>query len=137
MAGLSPTQRTLRLLRQQGRIAAVVEKYVQIPPSKKHPKGFGFRKDLFGFIDVISLDPEYGVIAIQSCGQSFKQHIDKIMDSECTENAIEWLKDGKCECGNQLTHIEVYGWRKLKLKRGGKAMKWQPRIQKITLEDLG
>ena len=124
MKGLSPTQRTLRALRDQGRIVDVCEKW-QIAP---HLPGGGFRKDLFGFIDLIVLDPEQGIVAIQSCGQAFKAHLDKIMDSEVTEFVIEWLK-----CGGK---IELWGWRRVKLKRGGKAVRWRPRIQTITLEDF-
>ena len=122
--GISPTQRTMRALRDQGRIVDVCERWIVNP---KHPGG-GFRKDLFGFIDLIVLDPEQGIVAIQSCGQSFAEHLRKITDSECTEYVIEWLK-----CGGRL---ELWGWRKLKLKRGGKAMRWTPRIKEITLEDL-
>ena len=124
MAGLSATQRTLRELRRQGRIVDVCEKWTINP---KHPAG-GFRKDLFGFIDLIVLDSEQGIVGIQSCGQSFKAHLDKIIDSECTENVIEWLK-----CGGKL---ECWGWRKILKKRGGKAMIWSPRIQQITLQDF-
>jgi hypothetical protein len=124
MAGLSPTQRTLKELRGLGRICAIAEKW-QIVPT--HPAG-GVRKDLFGFIDVISLDPGRGIVGIQSCGQNFAEHIRKILDSECTEAVIEWLKcDGK---------VEIWGWRKVKVKRGGKALVWRPRIQVITLEDI-
>lgn len=93
----------------------------------KHPGG-GFRRDLFGFIDLIVLDREHGIVGIQACGQDFKAHLDKIMDSECTEFVIEWLK-----CRGLL---ELWGWRKVKLKRGGKAMVWRPRIQQITLDDF-
>jgi hypothetical protein len=93
----------------------------------KHPAG-GFRKDLFGFIDLIALDPERGIIGIQSCGQSFKAHLDKILNSECTENVIEWLK-----CGGKL---ELWSWRKILLKRGGRAKVWRPRIKEIFLYEL-
>ena len=109
---MTPTQRTLRELRRQGRIVDVCESWIVNP---KHPGG-GFRKDLFGFVDLIVLDPEQGIVGIQSCGQSFKAHLDKIMDSEVTEYVIEWLK-----CGGRA---ELWGWRKVKLKRGGKAMRW-------------
>jgi len=124
MKGLTPTQRTLRELRNQGRLVDVVERWTPIPtlPSK------GIRRDLFGFIDLIALDPRRGIIGIQSFGSSFSEHIRKIMDSEITDNVIEWLKaDGK---------LELWGWRKVKLKRGGKALRWQPRIREITLEDF-
>jgi hypothetical protein len=32
--------------------------------------------------------------------------------------------------------LQLIGWRKLKLNRGGIAMRWQPRIREITLADL-
>lgn len=124
MAGLSPTQRTLRMQRDLGRICAIAERWQIIPG---HPGG-GIRRDLFGFIDLIVLDPERGIVAIQSCGQSFSAHLKKIMDSDCTENVIEWLK-----CGGRL---ELVGWRKVKAKRGGKAMVWRPRVKIITLNDF-
>jgi len=121
--GISTTQRTLRELRRQGLIAEVVEKYVQIPGS------FGFRRDLFKFIDIIALCPNRGILGVQSCGQDFKAHIDKITDDpEVTPNVVEWLR-----CGGK---IDVYGWRKVKVKRGGKAKIWAPRVQSITLEDI-
>ena len=123
MSGLSPTQRTLKEQRAMGRICAIAEKW-QISP--RHPGG-GFRVDLFGFIDVIVLDPERGIIAIQSCGSAFSEHWRKITDSECTENVIEWLKWGK---------VELWGWRKVKLVRGGKALRWKPRIKEILLADI-
>lgn len=117
--GTSPTQRTLRELRKQGRLVDVCERWMINP---KHPAG-GFRKDMFGFIDLVVLDPEQGIVAVQSCGQDFSGHMRKILDSECTENVIEWL-----QCGGK---VECWSWRKVKLKRGGKAMRWRPRIAKI------
>ena len=124
MAGLSPTQRTLRSMRELGRFVDTVERWI---PNPRHPGG-GFRKDFLGFVDLIALDPGFGIIAIQSCGQDFAAHLRKILDSECSEAVVEWLK-----CGGKL---EVWGWRRIKLKRGGKAMRWRPRVQEITLEDF-
>lgn len=118
---MSPTQRTLRYLRQQGRICGIVEKF------NPHVGPHGIRQDLFGFIDIIALDPERGIIGIQSCGQDFAQHRRKITE-ERTDIVAEWLKSGG--------KVELWGWRKLKLKRGGKAMRWQPRIEEIVLEDV-
>ena len=125
MAKTSPTQRTIRELKAEGRILDICEKWVRNP---KIPGG-GFRKDLFGFLDIIVLDRVDGIVGIQSCGQSWKAHVDKIMDSECTENVIEWLM-----CGARL---ELWGWRKLKLKRGGKAMRWKARVAEITVNNSG
>ena len=120
---LSPTQRTLRELRNQGRICGSVEKW------NPHVGPFGIRQDLFGFIDLISLDTARGIIGVQCCaGSGFSAHIKKILEDRAQE-AIEWLR-----CTGK---IEVWGWRKVKLKRGGKAMRWKPRMREITLRDYG
>ena len=119
MSGITPTQRTLKAVRAQGRIVDVCERWIRNP---KHPAG-GFRKDLFGFIDLIAVD-DTGIIGIQSCGQDFKAHIDKITGEECHENAVRWLRAARLEC---------WGWRRLKKKRGGKAMMWKPRIADFHL----
>jgi len=118
--GLSPTQRTLRELRNQGRICGIVERFNQ------YVGPHGIRQDLFGFIDLIALCPERGIIGVQCCGQTgHKSHLVKITE-ERTEEALAWL-----ECGGK---IELWSWRKVKLKRGGKALRWQPRIEEITRE---
>jgi len=120
MAGISATQRTLKAQREQGRICGIVERFIQ------YAGKFGQRKDLFGFVDIICIDPVEGIIAIQSCGQSFSEHLHKLME-ERNEAVFEWLKaKGK---------IEMWGWRKVKLHRGGVAMRWKPRIADFFLED--
>lgn len=121
MAGLSPTQRTLKALRERGLISAIVEKF------NAHAGPFGIRQDLFGIIDIISLDPETGVIGVQSTGQDFSGHRRKMME-ERTQECRDWLV-------TPGTSLELWGWRKVKLKRGGKAMRWKPRVAHITLVD--
>ena len=119
----SNTQRTLRELRNRGRIAGIVERWNQF--AGPH----GIRQDLFGFIDIIAIGPVGGgIIGVQSCGSDFAAHLRKITDSDCTTNAIEWLRAGG--------RIELWGWRKVKLHRGSKAMRWKPRIKEITLSDI-
>lgn len=119
---MSPVQRTMRYLRERGNICAVVEKWNQ------YVGPHGIRQDLFGIIDILVLDPERGFIGIQACGQSYAAHLRK-MTEECTEECINWLSTpGGC--------LELWGWRKIKLKRGGKAMRWAPRIKKFTLEEF-
>jgi hypothetical protein len=120
---VSPTQRTIRALRDQGRKCAIVEKWNQ------HVGPHGIRQDLFGIIDIIALDPERGVVGIQSCGQDFGAHERKILE-ERAEDSIDWL-------ATPGTSLELWGWRKVKLQRGGKAMRWQPRLRVFTLEDFG
>lgn len=119
----TPTQRTLRALRGQGRVVDIVERWIPAPP----PRG-GFRRDLFQCFDIIALEPGRGIVGVQSCGQAFSEHWRKLTDGEGTANMIEWLKAGG--------HAELWGWRKVKVKRGGKAVRWEPRIKTITMEDL-
>ena len=122
MAGISPTSRTLEYIRSQGWIADVAEKF------NPYAGKFGKRKDLFGFIDIVALG-ENCINGIQSCGSAFSEHDKKIReDPLVAENALKWL-----DCGGRILLI---GWRKTKLKRGGKAMRWTPRIKEYKREDF-
>ena len=116
MKGLSPTQRTLRLLRQQGCICGIVERF------NPHAGPFGIRQDLFGFVDIVALYPT-SVCAIQSCGQAFSEHKKKMLENEIL---IEWLRSGGT--------VMLYGWRKVLKKRGGKQKVWKPRICEFVLD---
>lgn len=118
----SPTQRTIRELKNQGMKCAIVEKWNAF--AGKH----GIRQDLFGIIDVLALDPERGVIGVQCCGSDFSSHVKKITEEKYQET-LDWLQ-------TPGTNLEIWGWRKLKKKRGGKQMVWRPRIQEITINDL-
>ena len=123
MAGMSPTQRTIRELKNLGRRCAIVEKW------NAFAGPHGCRSDLFGIIDVLALDPERGVVGIQCCGSDFAAHFRKITEERAQETR-DWLS-------TKGTSLELWGWRKVKVKRGGKAMVWRPRIREITMEDIG
>jgi len=128
--GISPTQRTLRELRGQGRIAAIAEKWNAFagPPRPDGTGRVGVRQDLFGFIDLIALDRQNGIVAVQCCaGSGHAEHKRKILE-EAAEAALEWLT-----CGGK---IELWSWSKRKLVRGGKAERWTPRIEVITRESF-
>jgi hypothetical protein len=119
----TPTQRTIKALKEQGHICGIVEKF------NRFVGPHGIRQDLFGFIDIISIDPIDGIIGIQSCGQDFSGHVKKILNELNESNyeaLIAWLKFSK---------LHLYGWRKVKLKRGSKAMRWKPRIGIFELKD--
>ncbi len=114
---MTNTSRTLNYIRSQGWLADKVEQF------NPYAGKFGKRKDMFGVIDIVALG-EGRIIGIQSCGQAFSEHKKKILESP---EARRWL-----EYGGRLLLI---GWRKIKLHRGGKAMRWSPRIYEFTLKD--
>ena len=119
---MTPTQRTIRALKDQGRRCAIVEK------GNSHVGPHGIRQDLFGIIDVLALDPQRGVVGVQSCGGDFSAHLRKLTE-ERSQETLDWLS-------TPGTTLEIWGWRKIKLKRGGKAERWAPRVREITLEDF-
>ena len=111
----SPTQRTLKRIRDAGATAAVAEYWLRVP---NHPGG-GVRRDLFGFIDVVALWPGEGTIGIQATsGSNGRARVRKIA-TECRDNALAWLAQGN--------RIQVWDWRKLKGK-------WEPRIVEVTVD---
>ena len=119
---ISNTSRTLDYLRQQGWSADKVEQFTAY--AGKH----GQRKDMFGFADIVALG-EGSIIAVQSCGQAFAEHHRKITEDErVAPNALLWVQNGG--------KLILIGWRKVKLKRGGKAMRWQPRIKEYEVKDF-
>lgn len=115
---ISPTQRTLRALEQRGCICGIVERFN--PFAGK----FGKRHDLFNIFDIVAIYPT-GICGVQSCGQSYSAHYQKIISNDI---GIEWIKAGGI--------IELFGWRKVVKKRGSKLRVWQPRIHRFSLEDF-
>ena len=112
---MTNTSRTLKYLRDRGWEVGMVERYLSYTNR---------RKDLFGIIDIIGMNGKQ-ILAVQSCGQAFSEHNRKILASPM---AVKWLESGGL--------LWLVGWRKLKLKRGGKAMRWRPRIKKYNMKDF-
>lgn len=105
---MSPTQRTLAKLREDGYVCAIVEKwnpYARI------------RQDLFGFIDVVAIrSTDAGVLGIQTTsGSNISARISKIQASPYYQI---WKSSGN--------RIEVWGWSKKGKK--GERKTWQVRI---------
>lgn len=124
MAGLSPVQRTIAWLKDQGITCCVVERWI---PNPKYPGG-GFKLDFLNIIDLIAISKADGIVGYQVCGGGdYAAHYKKIT-VENTDATHEWL-----EAGGKLYLI---GWRKVKKVRGGTQMVWKPRIQQITEKDL-
>ena len=80
------------------------------------------RVDLFNIIDVLVLDQS--ILGVQVCGSDFQDHVRKITQDE-RENAVAWLESGG--------RLQIWAWRKIKVKRGGKAMKWDLKIADVIL----
>jgi len=114
----SPTSRTLKYLKDKGHYVGVVERFLAFAGK------FGQRKDLFNIIDIIAITKE-GILGVQSCGQAFSEHDKKILAEPMSKI---WLESG--------AGLLLIGWRKVKVKRGGKAMVWEPRIKYYGLEDF-
>lgn len=125
--GLSSVQRTLRACREAGRFVEKVEQWISYGGPKAKPRPgmpAGTRRDAFGYIDILAIDTD-AIVAIQACTQSGKKHREAILDNEY---ARAWLKAGG--------KIELYVWRKIKVKRGGKRLRWIPKIIEIKMEDF-
>lgn len=116
----SPTQRTMDKLRADGWECQNVEKF------NHHTKR---RQDLFGCIDIVAIR-EGATLGIQcTSGSNTSSRVHKIA---AEPRMVTWLKAGNL--------LEVWGWRQLVAhkKDGTKAKrpKWEPRIERVTLEQL-
>lgn len=109
----SPTQRSLARARKLGWLPAVVERW------NPHAR---IRQDLFGFLDLVALDGEPGLLGIQATSSSnAAARVRKIQDLE-SDAPRRWL-----EAGNR---IEVWGWKKLPNGR------WECQVRPIALDAL-
>ncbi len=121
---MTPTARTLQQLRAGGWIAVVVEHW------NPHAR---ITQDLLGFIDVLAFHPELGTLAVQATtGANAAARISKIVDDNTLrERARTYLLSGR---GHHA--LEVWSWRRLKVRRGGTAIRWELARRPISLEDL-
>lgn len=111
----SPTQRTLEYCRKQGWTAGVVEKW------NPHAR---IRQDLFGCIDIIVIDDEHGLLAIQATSGS--GHAARRKKSIAEPRLKLWLL--------APARFEIWSW----AKRGprGKRKTWTLRRESITAAHL-
>jgi hypothetical protein len=117
----SPTSRALQQLRKDGWLPAVVEKW--------NP-GARVRQDLFGFIDIVAIGNQTGVLGIQvtttaHMAERYTKIITPKPDRAASPSFI-WLY-----CGNTL---EIWGY----AKRGprGQRKVWTLTRRAVTLRDL-
>lgn len=90
-ASLSPTQRSLAYLREQGYMVAIVERW------NPHAR---IRQDLWGWCDLLAIRKNE-VLAVQVTASAVSERIRKIQESE----TVAAVRDAGIR-------IEVHGWRK-------------------------
>lgn len=116
MAKVSPTQRSLRLLRQEGGCPAIVEKFNSF---------IKIRQDAWGFVDIISLNPSKGEITfVQVTTMAhLPEHREKCFANPNLKNLLD--------AGGVF---ELHGWRKLKEKilngKKGRREVWKCEIER-------
>jgi hypothetical protein len=109
---MSPTQRSLKLLRSQGMTVQVVERYNQFARR---------RIDLFGFIDIVAVS-DCSIIGVQTTsGSNVSARLEKIRE-ERRDAALAWLRAGG--------RIHIHGWRKIGPR--GKKKFWAVRVMGVV-----
>jgi len=93
------------MLRDDGYYAEVVEHWCSFTRR---------RKDMFGFVDIVAMKIGEPLLLVQTTsGANTAARKTKILESEVATLARA--------CGHRIV---VHGWRKLLVKRGGKAKRW-------------
>lgn len=116
----SPTQRSLELLRSEGYQAEVTEKWVPYPPP-------GHRKDLFSFCDILAVHPFEGTLAVQACsgaGGALAERRRKLTEDPDVAPKVTLCKMAQWK-------VEIHGWVKRKIKRGGTAVRYEVRRERV------
>ena len=113
---MTPTQRSLALLRERGYLAVVVEKWVPWPKP-------GHRADLWGFVDLLAIKAGEIVAVQTTSGGGVSSRLRKIADSP---HLATVLPAG--------IRVVIHGWRRVGPR--GKAKKWHCRELPLTAELL-
>lgn len=110
----TPTVRlTLAELHKQGWLAEVVE--------KRLPR-LNISKDLFGFLDILAIKDGCTLGVQVTSGSNVGSHVKKITSAPALGMV---LKAG--------WRVELHGWRKVKLKRGGRKEVYRCRVIRIEI----
>lgn len=113
---MTPTQRSLALLRERGYLVAVVERFVRFPPP-------GHRVDLWGFVDLLAVKAGE-VLGVQvTSGAHVSDRLKKIAASP---HVAMVLSAG--------VKVAVHGWSKKGPR--GKVKKWECREELLSAADF-
>ena len=102
---MSPTQRSLKYLRELGYLVEVVERTI--------PKTF-IKKDLFGFADLLAIRENEVMLVQVTSGTNVSARVKKITESE----HIDMVRKSGMS-------VFVHGWRRLKSG-------WEPKIVDLS-----
>lgn len=130
---LNAAKRSLAKLHAEGYIAEVCEQWKVAP---NLPMG-GFRRDLFGFADILAYDPYEtgcGVLAVQTTSrQQMSAHLRSYRRDEAVRNnLVAWLS-------GTSRRFEIHGWEAVEVPcttRVGTKVRWDCTVRRVTLEDL-
>lgn len=93
----------------------------KLPKGKR--KSPGVRKDLFEFIDIVAMRPDFGIVAVQTTSQGEKaRHLAKISTIPAAKT---WLES--------KGRILLYTWAKKPKKPDSKQLVWTAQVQEVTL----
>lgn len=108
----SPAKRSLNFLRETGHHAQVVERWNQFAK---------VRQDLFGWIDVVAVDPKKpGILGVQTTTTAHQA--ERLQKGRGNGALIAWLLSGG--------RLAVHGWRKNTSNR------WVVTVHEVTMADL-
>ncbi len=117
---VTPTQRSLRLMRGDGYYCEITEHYNSFTRR---------RNDLLGFCDILCLKKDHSPILLQTTAAGISSRIKKILEEDKAKLALQ--------CGFKIL---VHGWRPLAAykKDGSRAKKdrWEPKIRVVNLDDF-
>ena len=105
---MTPTARTLAALRADGWAAEMVERW------NPHAR---VRHDLFNIVDILAVRGKETLAVQVTAGSGVSARVHKLE----TSSALPLLAAAGWR-------VEVHGWRKVKVKRGGKATRWACRV---------
>lgn len=120
------TSRSLSYLRKNGYIAGVVEQNVRYPSRELQGKTVTFKRDLFGFADILAVRQEDRCVTFVQTTTSSHQ-ADRIQKIAGIPHVCTLIRAG-CK-------IHVHGWAK-KGPRGG-AKNWHVTITEVELDEDG
>jgi hypothetical protein len=128
-------QRSLAFLRKRGYTAEVCEQFKARVQGKGQAAKFagGFRKDLFGFADIIAFSPDETVAVQTTTRMQMTAHLRAYRrDLETAERIRRWLS-------HPTRRLVVHGWECVQVpcrSKAGTKAQWQLTEREVSVGDL-